>query len=112
MQQADIRKVRASVHQQCGKKVMIQLDRGRNKVDIQEGVIQNAYPSVFTILVNDEREENPPQLLSFSYSEIITRDIRSSYFLVFHDIIPPVIPPPAHSISDVTILTLSPFRVL
>ena len=56
MQQADIRKVRASVHQQCGKKVMIQLDRGRNKVDIQEGVIQNAYPSVFTILVNDERE--------------------------------------------------------
>ena len=65
MQQADIRKVRASVHQQCGKKVMIQLDRGRNKVDIQEGVIQNAYPSVFTILVNDEREENPPQLLSF-----------------------------------------------
>ena len=72
----DIRKVRASVHQQCGKKVMIQLDRGRNKVDIQEGVIQNAYPSVFTILVNDEREENPPQLLSFSYSDIITRDIR------------------------------------
>ena len=73
MQQADIRKVRASVHQQCGKKVMIQLDRGRNKVDIQEGVI---HPSVFTILVNDEREENPPQLLSFSYSDIITRDIR------------------------------------
>ena len=71
MQQADIRKVRASVHQQCGKKVMIQLDRGRNKVDIQD-----AYPSVFTILVNDEREENPPQLLSFSYSDIITRDIR------------------------------------
>ncbi len=28
MQQADISKVRASVHQQCGSKVMIQLDRG------------------------------------------------------------------------------------
>ena len=72
MQQADIHKVRASVYQQCGRKVLIQLDRGR----IQEGVIQNAYPSVFTILVNDEQEENPPQLLSFSYSDIITRDIR------------------------------------
>ena len=66
MQQADIHKVRASVYQQCGRKVLIQLDR----------VIQNAYPSVFTILVNDEQEENPPQLLSFSYSDIITRDIR------------------------------------
>lgn len=76
MQQADIEKVRASVHQQCGSKVLIQLDRGRNKVDIQKGVIQNAYPSVFTVLVSDEEKENPPQLLSFSYSDIITRDIR------------------------------------
>ena len=76
MQQADINKVRASVHQQCGSRVLIQLDRGRNKVDIQEGVIQNAYPSVFTVLIDDEREDNPPQLLSFSYNDIITKDIR------------------------------------
>lgn len=76
MQQADINRVRASVHQQCGSKVLIQLDRGRNKIDIQEGVIQNAYPSVFTILVKDEYEANPPQLLSFSYNDIITKDIR------------------------------------
>ncbi len=76
MQQADINKVRASVHQQCGSKVLIQLDRGRNKVDIQEGVIQKAYPSVFTVLIKDKREENPPQLLSFSYNDIITKDIR------------------------------------
>ena len=66
MQQKDLNRVRASVLQQCG----------RNKVDIQEGVIQNAYPSVFTILIDDERDENPPQLLSFSYTDIITRDIR------------------------------------
>ena len=76
MQQTDIRRVRASIHPQCGRKEMIQLDRGRNKVDIQEGVIQNAYPSVFTILVKDGQEQRPPQLLSFSYSDIITRDIR------------------------------------
>ncbi|MBO5372358.1 MAG: Veg family protein [Lachnospiraceae bacterium] len=76
MQQADINKVRASVHQQCGSKVMIQLDRGRNKIDVQEGVIKDAYPSVFTVLVNDPNVDNPPQLLSFSYTDIITRDIR------------------------------------
>ena len=75
MEQAQISKVRASVHQQCGNRVKIQLDRGRNKVDIQEGVIQNAYPSVFTILVDDE-QDNAPQLLSFSYTDIITKDIR------------------------------------
>ncbi len=76
MKQQDISKVRASVSQQCGNKVMIQLDRGRNKVDIQTGTLQKAYPSVFTILVDDENEENPPHLLSFSYTDIITKDIR------------------------------------
>lgn len=76
MEQVQLNKVRASVLQQCGNRVKIQLDRGRNKVDIQEGVIQNAYPSVFTVLVDDEREMNPPQLLSFSYKDIITKDIR------------------------------------
>ena len=76
MEQVEIKKVRASVHQQCGSRVKIQLDRGRNKVDIQEGVIQNAYPSVFTVLVDDDKDQNPPQLLSFSYKDIITKDIR------------------------------------
>ncbi len=76
MQQEDLCKVRASVHQQCGSKVMIQLDRGRNKIDIQKGIIQDAYPSVFTILVEDAHAGNPPQLLSFSYTDIITREIR------------------------------------
>lgn len=76
MKQEELSKVRASVRQQCGNRVMIQLDRGRNKVDIQKGTLQKAYQSVFTILVDDEREENPPQLLSFSYTDIITKDIR------------------------------------
>jgi uncharacterized protein Veg len=74
LQQADISKVRASVLGQLGSKVMIQLDRGRNRIDIQEGIIKGAYPSVFTILVDDEK--NPPQLLSFSYADVLTRDIR------------------------------------
>ena len=76
MEKADFNKVRASVNQQCGSRVMIVLDRGRNKVDIQEGVIQKAYPSVFTVLVEDSKATNPPQLLSFSYTDIITKDIR------------------------------------
>ena len=54
---------------------VIQLDKGRNKVDIQEGVIQEAYPSVFTILT-DDTEDRPSQLLSFSYTDIITKEIR------------------------------------
>ena len=69
MEQAQISKVRASVHQQCGNRVKIQLDRGRNKVDIQEGVIQKAYPSVFTIISNDK-------LQTFSYFDILCGNVK------------------------------------
>ena len=75
MERSDFDRVRESVRQQCGSRVVIQLDKGRNKIDIQEGVIKEAYPSVFTILV-DEQECCPSQLLSFSYTDIITKEIR------------------------------------
>ena len=76
MKQQDISRVRASVKECCGNKVVIRLDRGRNKIDIQRGTLKDAYPSVFTILVEDEKKENPPKLMSFSYTDIITKDIR------------------------------------
>ena len=76
MEQLEFNKVRASVREQCGSKVMVQLDRGRNKIDIQSGVIKEAYPSVFTILMDEQGEERPAQLLSFSYTDIITKEIR------------------------------------
>ena len=75
MEREDFDKVRDSVRAQCGSRVVIQLDKGRNKIDIQQGVIQEAYHSVFTILV-DEQESAPSQLLSFSYTDIITKEIR------------------------------------
>ena len=79
MEQTEIRKVRASIHQQCGNRVKIQQDLGRNKVDIQEGVIQQAYPSVFTVLIDDEFEQNPPQLLSFT-------SILNMYFIYIFEV--------------------------
>ena len=82
MEQQILNKVRAYVRQQCGFRVVIKLDRGRNKVDIQEGVIQGAYPSVFTVLVDDESEVNPPQLLSFSYTDFISKDIRMKLCII------------------------------
>lgn len=80
MEQKDFDKVRASVKQQCGSKVIIRLDKGRNKVDVQKGVIKGAYPSVFTVLVDDTDDDKPAQLLSFSYTDIITKDIRMKLY--------------------------------
>ncbi len=76
MSNSDFCKVRESVRSKIGSKVVIKQDRGRNRIEIQEGILQDAYPSVFTILVDSRRDDNPPQLLSFSYIDIITKEIR------------------------------------
>lgn len=76
MEQGEFIRVRESIKEQCGSEVVIRLDRGRNKVDIEHGVIKAAYPSVFTVLIDPENENRPSQLLSFSYTDVITKDIR------------------------------------
>jgi len=76
MERIDVDKIRASVKDNCGSLVEIQLDRGRNKVDIEKGIIKEAYPSVFTIQLENTDGEQPDQILSFSYTDIITKDIR------------------------------------
>jgi uncharacterized protein Veg len=76
MERKDVDKIRASVKDNCGSLVEIQLDRGRNKIDIEKGIIKEAYPSVFTIQLENTDSEQPEQILSFSYTDIITKDIR------------------------------------
>lgn len=76
MERIDIEKIRASVQNNCGNIVEIRLDRGRNKVDVEKGVIKGAYSSIFTIQLDDESDEKPNRILSFSYTDIITKDIR------------------------------------
>ncbi len=76
MERIDIEKIRASVQNNCGNMVEIRLDRGRNKVDVEKGVIKGAYSSIFTIQLDDESDEKPNRILSFSYTDIITKDIR------------------------------------
>lgn len=76
MERIDIEKIRASVQNNCGNMVEIRLDRGRNKVDVEKGVIKGAYSSIFTIQLDDESDEKSNRILSFSYTDIITKDIR------------------------------------
>ncbi|MEG0806205.1 MAG: Veg family protein [Lachnospiraceae bacterium] len=73
MEKAELEKVRASVRQQVGNRVQIRLDEGRHRTNVREGILQEAYPSIFTVLIDGE---DPQQLLSFSYTDIITRGVR------------------------------------
>jgi uncharacterized protein Veg len=74
MKQNDVNKVRNAVISQMGKKVKVRINRGRHKVDVTEGVISETYPSIFLIKIQ-ETKDTPVRIVSYSYTDILTRDV-------------------------------------
>ncbi len=75
MKQSDVVRVRKAVNNHIGSKVRIHANKGRHKVDVTEGVITETYPSIFLIEVKNEIE-NTLQTVSFSYTDVLTKDVR------------------------------------
>lgn len=66
-------KVRKQVESNLGERVKLKANRGRRKSFIKEGIIHDAYPSVFTIKVNIN--DRAVQTLAYTYSDILTSDV-------------------------------------
>ncbi len=56
-----------------GKNIDISINRGRKKIDNYLGIIENIYPSVFTVkILNDEQLKN----VTCSYSDVLCGDVK------------------------------------
>ena len=56
-----------------GKNVDIFINRGRKKIDNYLGVVENIYPSVFTVkILNDQQLKN----VTCSYSDVLCGDVK------------------------------------
>ena len=61
-----------SVKELQGIRVTLNVNRGRNKFETIEGIIEDAYPKIFTVRKTDG------ELSSFSYSDILCNNIKFS----------------------------------
>ena len=62
---------RQSIERCVGERVRLFANKGRRKAVIREGVIENSYPSIFTIRI--ENEFDSIRRLSFSYTDLLTK---------------------------------------
>lgn len=53
-----------------GVRVKIKVNRGRNRIELIEGVLENAYPNIFTV------RKQTGELNSFSYADIIANNVK------------------------------------
>lgn len=75
MKQADVSKVRREIISHVGSRVKIKANKGRNKMDITEGIIFETYPSIFLIQVDDGLSDSV-KTISFSYADVLTKDVQ------------------------------------
>lgn len=78
MKQTDINRVRNVLVKHMGSKVRVKTNRGRHRIDIREGIISETYPSIFVIQLQGDNPHEVVKNLSFSYTDILTKDVQLS----------------------------------
>ena len=75
MQQKDIMNVRRAVDANIGRRVRVRANKGRHKYSVAEGVIQESYPSIFTVRIHAD-EDNAERVVCYRYTDVLTRDVQ------------------------------------
>lgn len=66
-------KVKETLESNVGEKVKLKANRGRRRTYVNEGIIHDIYPSVFTVLVNVD--EQSTRTLCYTYSDVLTSNV-------------------------------------
>jgi uncharacterized protein Veg len=75
----DVTKVRRNISQHIGSKVMLETNKGRQKSMVASGTIENAYPSIFTILLDGDTT-GLRRTVSYSYTDVLTKSVELTVF--------------------------------
>ncbi|MCL2415229.1 MAG: Veg family protein [Defluviitaleaceae bacterium] len=69
----DVNRVKKDISQFVGSKVMLETNKGRQKSLVTSGIIENVYPSIFTILL--DCAPGSKRTASYSYTDVLTRAV-------------------------------------
>lgn len=74
--QNDLNKIKSGISDNIGNKVKLKSKQGRKQIIVREGVIENTYPSIFTVKL-DEQNDVPTsrRRVSYSYTDVLTKAV-------------------------------------
>lgn len=70
---SDLNQVKRDIEAYVGYKILLRSNKGRKKSFVQEGVLENTYPSIF--IVKFENDYEVTRRVSFSYTDILTNSV-------------------------------------
>lgn len=66
-------KLKRNVENYIGQKVVLKTNKGRKRVFVKEGVLEEVYPSIFVVRI--DRGLISERKVSYSYSDILTETV-------------------------------------
>ena len=66
-------RIRKNVEDCVGKKVILKANKGRKKTTIREGILEEAYPSLFVVKISNQYDF--VRRVSYTYSDILTETV-------------------------------------
>lgn len=54
-----------------GSNISMEINKGRRKIEKYQGIIENVYPSIFTVNIGEGKSP-----LSYSYTEVLCGDVK------------------------------------
>ena len=75
MERTTLAEIRRDLEAQRGRRLRLTANRGRQRIIVREGVLEQTYPNIFTIRLLDN---NSIKRVSFSYSDVLTKTVEIS----------------------------------
>ena len=73
LEKNNLAKIRKNVEGCVGKKVILKANKGRKRTIIREGILEEAYPSLFVVRICNQFDSI--RRVSYTYSDILTETV-------------------------------------
>ena len=74
--QNELVKIKSNLSDSVGRKVRLKSKQGRKQIVIREGVIENTYPSIFTVNLDIQNDvPTSKRRVSYSYTDVLTKAV-------------------------------------
>ncbi len=72
-----IANIKRDIESHVGERVTLKANGGRRKTFVNEGVLEEAYPSIFVIRLEDDTQRK----VTYSYSDVLTKTVQLDFVL-------------------------------
>ncbi|WP_053954791.1 Veg family protein [Inediibacterium massiliense] len=72
-QKNDLARIKRDVEHLVGEKVRLKANKGRKKICVKEGILEETYPDIFVVCIDGGY--NTVRRVSYSYSDILTETV-------------------------------------